>query len=387
MRKGFALRELLAVIIVLSVIVVLIVAMIGRARENARRMRCRDNLKQLVLASHNFFDANKVLPKANYQPLFCTEKYFNDETGTYGNRELYGILPVLMPYIESNPYYDALWGELQNEGDAPTPWDESWLTQSPPRSEKFPDAKALGAAQFSAFLCPDDPMARNRGEGDFGRTSYHGCRGDIWGDWLSPSTRGVFVSGPNKPIGLGDIIDGTSNTMMFAECVIGNNRGRKDAPIQGGLAYGMPYGPDAVPMRCLERAGKNGKLTGEQNHDVLTDSKGPGLCWMSGLQVHDQFFAILPPNSPSCSSESDWQNWAMISASSYHPGGCNVACADGSVLFVGDDVDCGDLNQTALDFKKYYAEFESAAEIKGGQSPWGVWGSVGCRNTGGRGLP
>ena len=386
MRRGITLVELLIVIVVMALLVVLAVAIIGRAREASRRQQCQNNLKQLSLAVHNFHDSTKKLPKANYQPQFCADKHFNAETGTYGNRELYGILPVLMPYIESNPYYGLLSTELQKEGDALTPWDAQWHNIKPTKG-KFSDYKAISQVRSSIFLCPSDPMSYNHSATDFGRTSYHGCRGDIWVDWLSPSTRGVFVSGPNDPISLSDIVDGTSNTMTFAECAIGNNHGGKNSPVRGGLAYGMPYGADAVPMRCLERADKNGKrvLTGDQNHDVLTDAKGPGLCWLSGLQVNDQFFAILPPNSPSCSSESNWQNLAMISASSYHVGGCNVAFADGSVQFVNNDVDCGDLSQSALDYHEYgksqkYGDiYESVEKMTTEESPWGVWGALGAR--------
>ena len=383
MRRGFTFVELLIVIIVVALLILLTVVMVGRAREASRRMQCSNHLKQLALAVHTFHDANKTLPKANYQPQFCTEKHFNAETGTYGNRELYGVLPVLMPYIESNAYYDLLVTTLQKEGDTLVPWDAKWKSSMPASSGYYSSSIPMSHYLSSAFHCPSDPMY-NLNATDFGRTSYHGCGGDIWVDWLSPSTRGVFVSGPNDPISLSDIRDGTSNTMLFAECAIGNNHGGKDSPVRGGLAYGMPYGADAVPMRCLERADKKGKLVGDQNHDVLTDAKGPGLCWLSGLQVHDQFFSILPPNSPSCSSESDWQNWAMISASSYHVNGCNVAMADGSVQFANNDVNCGDLNQSALDFRKSlkYSDLESAEKIINGQSSWGVWGAIGARSEG-----
>ena len=394
MRRGFTLVELLIVIIVVTLLILLAVVIIGRAREASRRMQCSNNLKQLALAVHTFHDANKHLPKANYQPQFCTEKYFNAETGTYGNRELYGVLPVIIPYVESTCYYGILVEALEQEGVAPTPWDSAWEgeigTHGFNAQMKPCVVSPICYAQSPTFLCPSDLIKRNLNTTDFGRTSYHGCRGDIWVDWLSPSNRGVFVSGRNEPISLWHIRDGTSNTMLFAECAIGNNHGGKDSPVRGGLAYGMPYGADAVPMRCLERAGKKGKLTGDQNHDILTDAKGPGLCWLSGLQVHDQFFSILPPNSPSCSSESDWQNWAMISASSYHAYGCNVALADGSVIFVNDKLPSGDLNQSAVDFcksLKHGTVYESAEKITTGQSPWGIWGALGSRCEDVMGLP
>ncbi len=379
MKRAFTLLELLIVIIVVTVLLMLAVFLVQRSREAARRMQCSNNLRQLGLAVHNFHDVFKKWPKANFQPQFCREEFFNPETGGYGNRELYGILPVLIPYVASTPYYDILITQLGKEGDASLPWEKSQdsiatLQMAMPFApDVFP------------FLCPSDGFAQNRTDADFGRTNYHGCRGDIWVDWKSKSTRGVFISGPNDPIGLSGIVDGTSNTLMFAECVIGNNHGGRDAPVRGGIAYGMPYGADAVPMRCLERAGQKGKLTGEQNHDVLTDSRGAGLCWMSGRQVNDQFFTILPPNAPSCSSETDWQDWALNSASSYHVGGCNVGIADGSVTFVSNDVGCGNLDQSALDIISPY--HKTAESYTKGKSPWGVWGALGSRAEGVYGIP
>ena len=104
MRRAFTLWELLIILVIISVLIVLAVVMTQRAREASRRMTCSNNLKQLGLAVHTFHDAMKTLPKANFQPQFCQELFFNEETGGYGNRELYGIVPVLLPYIESNPY-------------------------------------------------------------------------------------------------------------------------------------------------------------------------------------------------------------------------------------------------------------------------------------------
>ena len=388
-RHAFTLLELLIILVIVSVLIVLAVVMTQRAREASRRMMCSNNLKQLGLAVHNIHDATKSLPKANFQTQFCQERFFNEETGGYGNRELYGILPVLLPYISSNPYYGILKTELDKEGDAPTPWDTQWETEIGTHgcnAQMEPTVVTPITQVFSPpFFCPGDPMSKHRQPGDFGRTSYHGCRGDIWVHWKSPSTRGIFISGPNKPIGFKDVPSGTSNVIMFAECAIGNNHGGRDVPVRGGMACGMPFGADAVPMRCLERAGKNGKLIGGQNHDVLTDSRGSGLCWLSGRQVNDQFFTILPPNSPSCSSaETDWPDWALNSASSYHPGGCNSVLADGSVQYVSNSIDCGDLNQTALDnlnraFPHWEHHYETAESFTGHCFSWGTWGALGCR--------
>jgi prepilin-type N-terminal cleavage/methylation domain-containing protein len=61
-RKGFTLIELLVVIAIIAVLISLLLPAVQAAREAARRSQCRNNLKQLALAAHNYHDVNKVLP-------------------------------------------------------------------------------------------------------------------------------------------------------------------------------------------------------------------------------------------------------------------------------------------------------------------------------------
>ena len=79
------------------------------------------------------------------------------------------------------------------------------------------------------------------------------------------------------------------------------------------------------------------------------------------------FTAILPPNSPSCANQrGEWQE-GIYTANSYHTGGVNVAMADGSVHFVGDNIDTGNL---------------SLPVPVDGPSPYGVWGAMGSAGGG-----
>jgi prepilin-type N-terminal cleavage/methylation domain-containing protein len=61
-RSGFTLIELLVVIAIIAVLIALLLPAVQQARESARRTSCRNNLKQLALALHNYHDTHSVLP-------------------------------------------------------------------------------------------------------------------------------------------------------------------------------------------------------------------------------------------------------------------------------------------------------------------------------------
>ena len=84
----------------------------------------------------------------------------------------------------------------------------------------------------------------------------------------------------------------------------------------------------------------------------------------------------MPPNGPSCGD--DWGDTLVSSATSYHSGGVNAVMGDGSVRFVSDTIDCGDLS--------YPCPLNPAGHVSnrpvGGPSPFGVWGALGTINGG-----
>lgn len=88
-----------------------------------------------------------------------------------------------------------------------------------------------------------------------------------------------------------------------------------------------------------------------------------GRDWDTGDALSTLFSAIIPPNGPSCASFYSY----MAGPTSNHNGGVNVAMLDGSVRFVNEIVDTGDMN---------------AAPVRAGRSPYGVWGAMGSASGG-----
>ncbi len=93
-----------------------------------------------------------------------------------------------------------------------------------------------------------------------------------------------------------------------------------------------------------------------------------GRIWSNGRAAESWFTCTLPPNSISCVAGGyNSHEWGSFAPTSYHTGGVNALRVDGSVMFVSDTINTGDL---------------SAAQVTSGKSPYGVWGAMGSINGG-----
>ena len=108
-RRGFTLIELLVVIAIIAILIALLLPAVQQAREAARRSQCKNNLKQLGLALHNYHDTFQVFPFGMINPtngdLPGSPRPPTDNTGWY---------PMILPYIEQGALYNAFMEEQQN---------------------------------------------------------------------------------------------------------------------------------------------------------------------------------------------------------------------------------------------------------------------------------
>lgn len=367
--RGFTLVELLVVIAIIGILIALLLPAVQAAREAARRMQCTNNLKQLALACHGHVDTRGYLPSAARDFGLCVElrpKFGSADPNDFwvGGRCRISYLSVLLPFIEQTAVYDRL-VENALSNNYRVCWDSGW-----------PDNPAF--AKIPYFLCPSDGESFSSNQ--LGGASYRCNRGDIWVyfDWYNEE-RGPFAVASHHKFGFEGIPDGTSNTILLGEAVMGKH-GSNSNRIKGGIAGNVQRNNIAGPPKnCDDRRGPNGMLIGDIATNAGSDYQASGRRWADAQTLFTQFFTCLPPNSPSCGPAMNNEEGPLISASSNHTGGVNVAIADGSVRFISETISTKNLHLTPTDPP---FNFGGEAHHYKGPSIWGVWGELGTRNGG-----
>ncbi|MDR1270369.1 MAG: DUF1559 domain-containing protein, partial [Planctomycetaceae bacterium] len=366
---GFTLVELLVVIAIIGVLIALLLPAVQAAREAARRMQCTNNLKQLALATHNFYDTHQRIPNVGADPLWTAYKQYGSNS-VIGGVNNYSYLVSLLPFIEQQAIHAQLVMICQG-ASTKNPYDSAWT--APPGSASGTLVVTAGGsipspfrADIAAFKCPSDANTKKAGENNSGLTCYYANRGDAYVAWNSTNNiHGVFRYG--GIFGFEGIIDGLSNTVLYSESLCAQNA-QSDSKCKQGIAKSAVTGvPDVCATKCI---------SGGEIDPTTTIWGMKGLRWGDANSVFTQFNTVLPPNSVSCSlttASSLASGNALIAASSNHSGGVNVTLVDASVRFVSETIDCGDLS---------VAHRNSTGMDKNGPSTFGVWGAMGTADCG-----
>jgi prepilin-type N-terminal cleavage/methylation domain-containing protein/prepilin-type processing-associated H-X9-DG protein len=359
--RGFTLVELLVVIAIIGVLIALLLPAVQTAREAARRMQCTNNIKQNILALHNYHDVQNGFPAARG----WLNVVRNNGTSVYNQQdgEYWGPSFFLLPFSEQVPLYDRIVSAVKNS----TAFVKTW--------EIHNAAINITVENIANLTCPSDPEGRKLAPAQrLGRMNVTACFGDAVGrsefwnntacynseEYRLAQQRGVF--GPFIFKSMSSISDGTSNTIGFSETVSSTeDTGNKN--LRGGAL--MAFTPSGYgmsnPSACFYA--RSGNQLDNSLSGNFTSYRGNRL--FDGRLAIAGFVTVLPPNSPSCSPSDLYASWSTYSANSYHTGGVNTGFMDGSCSFVSDTVSVGNL---------------SSAQTLTGPSNYGIWGAMGSIN-------
>jgi prepilin-type processing-associated H-X9-DG protein len=267
--------ELLVVIAIIGILIALLLPAVQAAREAARRSQCTNNIKQLALATHNYHDTYKCLPMNN-RP-----------TPTIPGPNGFSWIAMTLPFFEQGTLHEQLDFNVELVNSAPS------------------NNRALIETPIDTLLCPTDPTPGVRndlaawwawpgagsgavGRGPAGVTCYMGYQGD-WFDTTPPD--GLFERQTSIPVRFRDILDGTTNVMAIGE---------RSPSYSCWAAWSAANG-----------------------------------AWIVTRYRINQIRETVPVPPMTCQEIGGVRYGAI----SLHPGGINVAFADGSVHFLAETMD------------------------------------------------
>jgi prepilin-type N-terminal cleavage/methylation domain-containing protein/prepilin-type processing-associated H-X9-DG protein len=353
-RRGFTLIELLVVIAIIAVLIALLLPAVQAAREAARRAQCTNQLKQLALAVMNYESANGVFPA---QSMTATAGQFSGDLAG----ETVSWIPPLLQFTEQQPLYNALnfmVDVVYSGGDSPA-------------------NTTVAATNLALLTCPSDnlqpqPLRAIPGSAlFFGTTNYvgnYGGPGPVWpgSGTIVPNNNAAMQSAGVPfsfgPVTIASITDGTSNTGLISERLVGTSakattlvradpeamRGQWHSPTGASSGSSNATTLSAYVNGCNSIPGSTGNRQGNQAGEMWI---GAFPLWL----VYNSYNHFGPPNQIACTNPSEasytfsgttysdsnlYEVGPLGSAppNSRHPGGVNEAFADGSVHFMKNSV-------------------------------------------------
>ena len=320
-RTGFTLIELLVVIAIIAVLIALLLPAVQQAREAARRAQCKNNLKQLGLALHNYLESNSVFPPLN-----------GIGTGTGGK---WSPWARVLPYIDGSTVYNKAnlnlnYSDHTLNGDGSSNWD-------------------ITALRMAVLMCPSEVNDRTRVSTTVGGQNHYPVNyGVNCGSWKTVTHASTLAAGgtpgdgafaPNSKFNSGAYSDGMSNTICASEV---------KAFTPG--AASSKLGTDAYPTVS--------DVTGFASGSGASFSVNGHSEWVDGKVHETGFTTTFTPNTNvpivsggvtyngdyvSCregsASSVGFAVYAAVTSRSFHTGTVNSLLMDGSVRSMSENID------------------------------------------------
>jgi len=240
-KRGFTLIELLVVITIIAILIALLLPAVQQAREAARRTQCKNNLKNIALAAHNYHDAYNQFPPGRISSNNASWSVF------------------LLPYIDEKPLYL----QIQAAG---------YFNAPGLPAIDYSDAQQANEFSLEVFRCPSETTSTTAGV-----TNY-------LGNWGAGSTQypSILSTGDNDGGGMmvtngrvriRDVRDGTTNTAYIGECVGFVNPSPGNTPthyLWGGLTIQANCGGSNFPINTATQNDPDGPPIGSDGGAIST---------------------------------------------------------------------------------------------------------------------